>query len=60
MQHVVNWQTKIKNDEKGYWIGMGDYADCILKDDKRFDIQGLAVHVHRTPLTFHFAKLLLA
>lgn len=28
--------------KNAYWIGMGDYADCILKDDKRFDIGGLA------------------
>lgn len=34
--------NKIKDDPYAYWIGMGDYADCILKDDKRFDIEGLA------------------
>lgn len=33
---------KIKNDRMGYWIGMGDYADCIIKDDKRFQQGGLA------------------
>jgi predicted phosphodiesterase len=33
---------KIKNDPLGYIIGMGDYADCIIKEDKRFQNNGLA------------------
>lgn len=33
---------KILNDKFGYVIGMGDYADCIIKDDKRFQTNGLA------------------
>lgn len=38
---------QIKQDKMGYWIGMGDYADAILKDDKRFDIEGLAPWVKK-------------
>ena len=34
--------TEIKDKKNAYWIGMGDYFDAILKDDKRFDIGGLA------------------
>ena len=32
----------IKNESDALWVGMGDYADCILKNDPRFDIGGLA------------------
>lgn len=32
----------IANDKFGYLVGMGDYADCIIKDDKRFQSNGLA------------------
>ena len=38
---------KIKGKKNTYWIGMGDYADCIIKDDKRFDIEGLAPWVKK-------------
>ncbi len=38
----------IKEDKKAYWLGMGDYADAILKDDKRFDIGGLASWVEKS------------
>ncbi len=38
---------RIKQDKHGYWIGMGDICDCILKSDKRFDIQGLAEWVKK-------------
>ncbi len=31
----------IRKDKDGYIIGMGDYADSILKNDPRFDIEGL-------------------
>ena len=31
---LVEW---IKNKEKCFWIGMGDYVDCINYTDKRFD-----------------------
>lgn len=27
----------IKNDRRGYWVGMGDYIDGIVTTDKRFD-----------------------
>lgn len=33
---------KIKNEENAYWIGMGDYCDSITKNDKRFEMGGLA------------------
>jgi predicted phosphodiesterase len=33
---------KIKNEPNSYWIGMGDYADSITKNDKRFEMGGLA------------------
>ncbi len=32
---------KIRKDKDAYIIGMGDYADSILKNDPRFDIEGL-------------------
>jgi len=37
----------IKKDRFGYWVGMGDMLDCILKSDKRFDIEGLAPWVKK-------------
>jgi hypothetical protein len=30
------------NRENSYALGMGDYADCITKNDPRFDMEGLA------------------
>ncbi len=33
---------EIKDNPKAYWIGMGDMVDAITKNDKRFDIGGLA------------------
>jgi len=33
---------KISKIPNAYIVGMGDYCDAILKDDKRFDIGGLA------------------
>ncbi len=32
----------IKADRNAFWVGMGDYMECILPNDKRFDIGGLA------------------
>lgn len=32
----------IANDDHAMWIGMGDYADLIGTDDKRFDPEGVA------------------
>ena len=29
--------TQIAKEKNSYWIGMGDYADCIIFSDKRFD-----------------------
>jgi len=37
----------IKKDRFGYWIGMGDMVDAITKNDKRFDIEGLAPWVKK-------------
>lgn len=38
---------EIQESENTYWIGMGDYCDAILKNDKRFDIAGLAPWVKK-------------
>ncbi len=38
---------RIKDDKFGYWIGMGDAVDAITKNDKRFDIEGLAPWVKK-------------
>ncbi len=42
--------ARISQDKDAYWIGMGDYADCITKDDKRFDIDGLASWVRKSDI----------
>jgi UDP-2,3-diacylglucosamine pyrophosphatase LpxH len=34
--------TEVLNDPVGYVLGMGDYAECITKNDPRFDIRNLA------------------
>ena len=34
VRDLVNW---IKNENNCWWIGMGDYCDCINYKDKRFD-----------------------
>lgn len=34
--------TQIHGEDNSYIIGMGDYSECILISDKRFDIGGLA------------------
>ena len=39
---IINRIRAIEVDPFAYWIGMGDICDCILKDDKRFRIGGLA------------------
>lgn len=39
--------AEIERNKNAFWVGMGDYADCITKDDKRFDIVGLAPWVER-------------
>jgi hypothetical protein len=38
---------QIANTQNALMIGMGDYADCILKNDKRFDIGGLATWLEK-------------
>lgn len=38
---------RIRSEGNAFWIGMGDYADAILKDDKRFDVGGLAPWVEQ-------------
>lgn len=37
----------IKGDKTAYWLGMGDYMEAILPNDKRFDHGGLADWVVR-------------
>jgi len=37
----------ILKNKNTYWVGMGDWADCITKDDKRFDMGGLASWVKK-------------
>ena len=37
----------IKQERNAYVIGMGDLADCIIKDDPRFDMSGLAPWVKK-------------
>jgi len=39
---ITKQVERIRVDPKGYWIGMGDYADSIVKNDKRFEMGGLA------------------
>lgn len=39
---IKNKIMEIKNMENSYVIGMGDYLDCVVKDDKRFSSGGLA------------------
>ncbi len=40
-EHAIeNKIQEIRQTPNSYVIGMGDYADCIRKDDKRFDIVG--------------------
>ena len=42
-EHDIQAKVReIANEPRARWLGMGDYADCILKDDKRFDGGGLA------------------
>lgn len=39
LKKLVNW---IKEKDNVYWIGMGDFIDCINYTDKRFDPQTIA------------------
>src|SRR3972149_1398546 len=41
---------KIRKDPYAYWIGMGDYTDCINITDKRFDPKSLAKWLVREDL----------
>jgi len=38
---------EIRVTKNALWLGMGDYADSILKNDPRFDIEGLAPWVQK-------------
>ena len=40
--HIRRMVKQIQRDPLARWIGMGDYADAITKEDKRFDIGGLS------------------
>lgn len=44
---ITRQRDLILNTPNSFIIGMGDYCDAILKDDKRFDIMGLASWVER-------------
>ena len=47
-EHEIQAKVReIANDSRARWVGMGDYADCILKDDPRFDMEGLAPWVEK-------------
>ena len=37
----------IRQERNAYILGMGDFCDCIIKDDPRFDMNGLASWVQR-------------
>lgn len=41
-ENEIQSELKEANKPNTYIVGMGDYYDAILKDDKRFDIGGLA------------------
>jgi predicted phosphodiesterase len=45
---ISNKIAEIKLDKDAYIIGIGDYADSIVKDDFRFDIDGLAPWVSKS------------
>ena len=44
---IKNEIESIKQERNAYIIGMGDLADCIIKDDPRFDMEGLARWIER-------------
>lgn len=44
---IARQMDKIVNDPVGYMLGKGDYADCITKNDPRFDHKNLALWVER-------------
>lgn len=39
--------AQIQEDDFAYWVGMGDYCEAITKNDKRFDVSGLADWVNK-------------
>ncbi len=38
LHEIVNW---VKDKPNTYWIGMGDYAECIIHTDPRFDAKSV-------------------
>jgi hypothetical protein len=44
---IIAKVQEIKENEKAYWIGMGDYADSITSQDKRWDACGIAKWVKK-------------
>jgi hypothetical protein len=42
---------EILNRDNSYVLGMGDYTDCITKNDPRFDMEGLAPWVEKGNIT---------
>lgn len=42
-EHLLgSWVNKIKETENGYWIGLGDMADCISRIDPRYREESIA------------------
>ncbi len=41
-KHLLEVVKRIKDDEDCYWIGMGDYADFVNRQDPRFSVDSLA------------------
>jgi hypothetical protein len=47
-EHDIKAKVKeIAANPRAWWLGMGDYGESILKDDPRFDMDGLAEWVER-------------
>lgn len=48
-EHEIKKKVKeIQDDPHAIWIGMGDYAECILPNDKRWDVDVCAKWVERS------------
>ena len=41
---------EIAEDERSYWLGLGDYLDAINRSDKRFDVEDLAPWISRNDM----------
>ena len=38
--------SRIAEDDRGYWVGIGDYCDFINRQDRRFDLDAMADWLH--------------